>query len=249
MGEAEREGWRREAAARRSGGQIGVRNGEMEGRPTERRARVDYSLYLVTDTALSKGRPLLEVVGAAVDGGATCVQVREKDLPPREYVERLRPVRALLWERGIPLFVNDRVDIALAVEADGVHLGQTDLPLSLARRIADDRLIVGISCEAPPDAVEAERGGADYVSVSPVFATPTKTDTAPALGLDGVRAVRAAVRVPVVAIGGINADNAAEVIRAGADGICVVSAIVSAADPRAAAATLRDIVERARHGA
>ncbi|RPI00116.1 MAG: thiamine phosphate synthase, partial [Zetaproteobacteria bacterium] len=124
-----------------------------------------------------------------------------------------------------------------------------DLPLALARRIAGDRLIVGISCESPNDAIEAERGGADYVSVSPVFATPTKTDTAPALGLDGVRAVRAAVRIPVVAIGGVKATNAAEVVRAGADGICVVSAIVSASDPRAAAATLRDIVERARHGA
>jgi thiamine-phosphate pyrophosphorylase len=221
----------------------------MEGRPNERRVGVDYGLYLVTDSALSWGRPPLDVVRAAVDGGATCVQVREKDVSSREYVARLLPVRELLRERGIPLFVNDRVDIALAVEADGIHLGQTDLPLTMARRIAGNRLIVGISCEAPHDAVEAERGGADYVSVSPVFATPTKTDTAPGLGLDGVRAIRAAVRVPVVAIGGINATNAAEVIRAGADGICVVSAIVSARDPRAAAATLRDIVERARHGA
>lgn len=213
------------------------------------KAVVNYGLYLVTDSALARGRLLLDVVRAAVDGGVTCVQVREKEITSRAYIEILAPVRALLRERGIPLFVNDRVDLALAVEADGVHLGQTDLPLALARRIAGERLIVGISCEAPSDAVEAERGGADYVSVSPVFATPTKTDTAPGLGLDGVRAIRTAVRVPVVAIGGINAANAAEVIRAGADGICVVSAIVSAPEPRAAAATLRDIVERARHGA
>jgi thiamine-phosphate pyrophosphorylase len=140
------------------------------------------------------------------------------------------------------------VDIALAVDADGIHLGQTDMPLVLAKRIAGDRLIIGISCEAPQDAVEAERGGADYVSVSPVFATPTKTDTAPALGLDGVRAIRCAVRVPVEAIGHQRA-NAADVIRAGADGVCVVSAIVSAPDPRTAAASLRGIVERTRHGA
>jgi thiamine-phosphate pyrophosphorylase len=210
---------------------------------------VNYSLYLVTDSDLSRGRPLLEIVRAAVDGGVTCVQVREKTVSSRAYLERLAPVRGLLRERGIPLFVNDRIDIALAMEADGVHLGQTDIPLSLARRIAGDRLIIGISCETTQDAIEAEQGGADYVSVSPVFGTPTKTDTAPPLGLDGVRAIRAAVRVPVVTIGGITAANAANVIRAGADGICVVSAIVAAPDPRAAAAALRGIVEGARHGA
>ena len=212
-------------------------------------AGVNYSLYLVTDSALAMGRPLLDVVCAAIDGGVTCVQVREKDVPSRVYVSQLLSVRPLLRERGIPLFVNDRVDVALAVEADGVHLGQTDLPLSMARGVAAGRLLIGVSCESVQDGVDAERGGADYVSVSPVFATPTKTDTASALGLDGVRAVRRAVRVPVVAIGGINATNAADVIRAGADGICVVSAIVSALDPRAAAASLRGIVEGARHGA
>lgn len=209
----------------------------------------DYSLYLATDSDLALGRPLAEVVRAAVDGGVTCVQVREKACSTREYIERLMPVRALLRERGVPLFVNDRVDVALAVEADGIHLGQTDMPLYMARQIAGDRLLIGISCEAPEDAVEAERGGAAYVSVSPVFATPTKTDTAPALGLDGVRAIRAAVRLPVVTIGGITAANAAAVIRAGADGICVVSAIVAASDPCAAARSLRRIVEEARRPA
>lgn len=212
-------------------------------------AAVDYSLYLVTDSALAMGRALPEVVCAAVDGGVTCVQVREKELSSRAYIEQLLAVRPLLRERGIPLFVNDRVDVALAVEADGIHLGQTDLPLTMARGVAAGRLLIGVSCESVQDAVDAERGGADYVSVSPVFATPTKTDTAPALGLDGVRAVRRAVRVPVVAIGGISAANAGDVICAGADGICVVSAIMSASDPRAAAAALRQIVERARHGA
>lgn len=216
--------------------------------PGSANAEVNYSLYLVTDSALAMGRALPEVVQAAVDGGVTCVQVREKDLSSRAYIEQLLAVRALLRERGIPLFVNDRVDVALAVEADGIHLGQTDLPLAMAKSIAAGRLLIGVSCESAHDAADAERGGADYVSVSPVFATPTKTDTAPALGLDGVRAVRRAVRVPVVAIGGINATNAADVIRAGADGICVVSAIVSAPDPRSAAARLLEIVERARHG-
>jgi len=214
-----------------------------------RQTEVNYSLYLVTDSDLSRGRSLLDIVGTAVDGGVTCVQVREKTTSSRAYLERLAPVRGFLRERGVPLFVNDRIDVALAAEADGVHLGQTDIPLLLARRIAGDRLIIGISCETTKDAIAAEQGGADYVSVSPVFGTPTKTDTAPPLGLDGVRGIRRAVRLPVVAIGGINGTNAGDIIRAGADGICVVSAIVSAQDPRAAAATLREIVERARHGA
>lgn len=217
--------------------------------PGSGNARINYSLYLVTNSALAMGRELLDVVRAAVEGGVTCVQVREKDLPSRAYIEQLLSVRPLLRERSIPLFVNDRVDVALAVEADGIHLGQTDLPLAMARSIAAGRLLIGVSCESVQDATDAERGGADYVSVSPVFGTPTKTDTAPPLGLDGVRAIRRAVRLPVVAIGGINGTNAGDIIRAGADGICVVSAIVSAPDPRAAAATLREIVERARHGA
>lgn len=221
----------------------------MAAHRTSGHAAIDYSLYLVTDSGLSRGRSLLEIVQAGVAGGITCVQVREKTLSSREYIMRLLAIRALLREHGVPLFVNDRVDIALAVEADGIHLGQTDMPLTLARRLVGDRLIVGISCESVQDAVDAEQGGADYVSVSPVFATPTKTDTAPAMGLEGVRAVRAAVEVPVVAIGGINATNAAEVVRAGADGICVISGIVSAPDPRAASAALRRIVREARNGA
>jgi thiamine-phosphate pyrophosphorylase len=207
---------------------------------------VNYSLYLVTDSALSLGRSLLGIVRAAVDGGVTCVQVREKTVSSRAYLERLAPVRPLLRERGVPLFINDRIDIALAIEADGVHLGQTDMPLALAKRIAGDRLVIGISCETIQDAIEAEHGGADYVSVSPVFSTPTKTDTAAPLGVEGVQAIRATVRVPVVTIGGVNATNAADVIRAGADGVCVVSAIVAAPDPRAAACELRGIVEGAR---
>ena len=209
----------------------------------------DYSLYLVTDSDLSRGRSMVDTVRAAIDGGVTCVQVREKAASARSYIERLSSVRALLRERGGARFVNDRVDIALAVEADGIHLGQMDMPLCMARQIAGDRLLIGISCEAPEDAVEAERGGAAYVSVSPVFATPTTRDTAPALGLDGVRAIRAADRLPVVTIGGINAANAAAVIRAGADGICVVSAIVAASDPCAAARSRRRIVEEARRPA
>jgi thiamine-phosphate pyrophosphorylase len=129
--------------------------------------------------------------------------------------------------------------VALAIGADGVHLGQSDMPIEDARRLAGLSMIIGISAESVADAVRAEAEGADYLGISPVFATPTKNDTAPPLGLEGVAAIRAAVSLPLVGIGGINADNAAAIIRAGADGVAVVSAIVSAACPRSAATSLK----------
>ncbi len=207
---------------------------------------LDYSLYLVTDRPLSRGRPSAEIVREAVAGGATCVQLREKSGDTREFLEEARALRAATRELGVPLIVNDRVDVALAVEADGVHLGQRDMPIADARRIGPPGWIVGVSAESVADAIRAEREGADYVGVSPVFATPTKTDTASPLGLEGLRAIRAATKLPLVAIGGIQAGNAREVIRAGADGLAVVSAIVSADSPRQAAAQLKREIAAAR---
>ncbi len=200
---------------------------------------VDVSLYLVTDRSLSKGRATAEVVREAVAGGVTCVQLREKACGTREFLAEARAVKAVLQGTGVPLIINDRVDVALAVGAEGVHLGQQDMPISDARRLGPPGWIIGISAESVEDAVRAEGEGADYVGVSPVFATPTKTDHAPPLGLDGLRRMRAAVKLPLVAIGGIHAGNAREVVRAGADGLAVVSAIVAADDPRAAAEELR----------
>jgi thiamine-phosphate pyrophosphorylase len=136
--------------------------------------------------------------------------------------------------------------VALAVGADGVHLGQTDMRIADARRLTGPGMIIGISAECLEDAVRAQAEGADYIGVSPVFSTPTKTDTAPPLGLAGIAAIRAAVSLPLVGIGGIGPANAAAVIRAGCDGIAVVSAIVSAADPRKAAAELKTTILRAR---
>ena len=199
----------------------------------------DYSLYLVTDRTLSLGRSTVEVVRAAIRGGVSCVQLREKGCSTREFMDEARLLKALLAGTGVPLFINDRLDVALAVGADGVHLGQNDLPIADARRLVGNRMIIGISAESVADAIRAEAEGADYIGASPVFTTPTKTDTAPPLGLDGLRAIRRAVRLPLVAIGGIDADNAAQVLRAGADGLAVVSAIVSAPCPRTAAAALR----------
>jgi thiamine-phosphate pyrophosphorylase len=206
----------------------------------------DLSLYLVTDRGLSRGRSTVDIVRAAVAGGVTCVQLREKSCGTREFVDEARAVRALLAGTGVPLIVNDRIDVALAVGADGVHLGQTDMLIADARRLTGPGMLIGISAECLEDAVRAQAEGADYIGVSPVFSTPTKTDTAPPLGLDGIAAIRAAVSLPLVGIGGIGPANAAAVIRAGCDGIAVVSAIVSAADPRKAAAELKTTILRAR---
>ena len=203
----------------------------------------DYSLYLVTDRALSLGRSTVEVVRAAIRGGVSCVQLREKGCSTREFMDEARLLKALLAGTGVPLFINDRLDVALAVGADGVHLGQNDMHIADARRLVGNRMIIGISAESVADAIRAEAEGADYIGASPVFTTPTKTDTAPPLGLDGLRAIRRAVQLPLVAIGGINADNAAQVLRAGADGLAVVSAIVSAPCPRTAAAGLRQRIQ------
>ena len=203
----------------------------------------DYSLYLVTDRTLSLGRSTVEVVRAAIRGGVSCVQLREKGCSTREFMDEARLLKALLAGTGVPLFINDRLDVALAVGADGVHLGQNDLAIADARRLVGNRMIIGISAESVADAVRAEAEGADYIGASPVFTTPTKTDTAPPLGLAGLRAIRRAVQLPLVAIGGINADNAAAVLRAGADGLAVVSAIVSAPCPRTAAAVLRQRIQ------
>ena len=207
---------------------------------------IDYSLYLVTDRGLAGGRTTLEIVSAAVHGGATVVQLREKDCSTRDFIEQALTIKKFLNAGRIPLIINDRVDVAQAVKADGVHLGQTDMPLETAKKILGDSMIIGISAESLQDAIEAEKGGADYLGVSPIYATPTKTDTAPALGLKGLREIRKAVKLPLVGIGGLTGKNAADVIRNGADGVAVVSAIVAADDPEAAARELKHVIEEAR---
>ena len=205
---------------------------------------IDYSLYLVTDRSLSKGRSTAEIVAAAVAGGVSCIQLREKSCGTRDFLNEALALQPLLKSRNLPLIINDRLDIALAIEADGVHLGQSDMPIGRARKTAGDSLIIGISAESVDDALRAEQQGADYIGISPVFSTPTKTDIAPPLGLEGVRQIRALVDIPLVGIGGIHSDNAESVIAAGADGIAVVSAIVSAADPAGAAKKLKTLIDQ-----
>lgn len=208
--------------------------------------KIDYSLYLVTDREFSRGRSTMDIVQAAVQGGVTCVQLREKTCSTREFVEEALAVKDFLKKHNVPLIINDRLDIAQAIQADGVHLGQNDMPLEIARDILKEKTIIGISAESLQDAIKAEKGGADYIGVSPIYATPTKTDTATPLGLQGLREIRKSVRIPLVGIGGLNKDTCSDVIKNGADGIAVVSAIVSADNPEEAARELRAIIRLAR---
>ncbi len=207
---------------------------------------LDYSLYLVTDRGLSRGRTTLEIVQAAVRGGMTCVQLREKTCSTREFIEQARSIQSFLKEHRIPLIINDRIDVALAVKADGVHLGQKDMPIALARDILKNSMLIGISAETLENAVEAEKSGADYIGVGPIFPTDTKADAADPLGAEGFLQIRKAVKIPLVAIGGLKKENAAVIVRNGAEGIAVVSAIVSADDPEKAARELKHIIAQAR---
>jgi thiamine-phosphate pyrophosphorylase len=176
----------------------------------------------------------------------TAVQLREKDCPTREFLEIARRLLGRLDRAGIPLIINDRVDIALAAGAAGVHLGQDDLPVLDARRLLGPGAIIGLSVETPEQAATADALDVSYLGVSPVFATLTKTGAKSPWGLDGLRRLRALSRRTLVAIGGINASNAADVLASGADGLAVVSAVCAAPDPEAAARRLRDIVDRGR---
>ena len=199
-------------------------------------------LHLVTDAVLCGPRGVEAVVAAAVRGGATCVQLREKQLDTRPFVERARALKALLAQLGVPLIINDRLDVALAVGADGVHVGQSDLPPEDVRRLMPHALI-GLSVESPEQVRAAANMPVDYLGVSPVFSTPSKQDTAPALGLEGLRAMRALTDLPLIAIGGIDLNNAAQVLAAGADGLAVVRALCAAPDPAAAAQALRQLTD------
>jgi thiamine-phosphate pyrophosphorylase len=197
-----------------------------------------HGVYLVTDQTLCLGRPLASIVADAVRAGVACVQLREKIASTREFLNQALALKPVLASAGIPLIINDRVDIALAAGADGVHLGQSDMPYDAARRLMGPDAIIGLSVETWADVAAAQNLDVAYLGVSPVFATPTKTDTRSPWGLDGLTRIRAYSRHSLVAIGGLNAANAKEIIRAGADAVAVVSAICSAEDPFTAARNL-----------
>ncbi|MEM7537695.1 MAG: thiamine phosphate synthase [Chloroflexota bacterium] len=200
-------------------------------------------LYLVTDRTLCGDRSVQAVVTQAVQGGVSSVQLREKQLGTRQFVEEAQALKSALSPYNVPLIINDRIDVALAVDAEGVHIGQSDMPYALARRLMGPDAIIGLSVETMDEVIEAEDFDVAYLGVSPIFETPTKTDTKGSWGLDGLRQVRSRSRHPLVAIGGLNAINMQSVIQAGADSVAVVSAICAATDPQQAARTLNALIQ------
>lgn len=205
--------------------------------------REDLRLYLVTDRPLSLGRDIDWIVEEAVKGGATMVQLREKDCSTREFIELAAKLKETLKPLGVPLLINDRIDVALAVDADGVHIGQSDMPYKTARALLGPDKIIGLSVENMEDIRVANELDVDYVGISPVYSTHTKTDTAAPFGLEGLReAVKLSIH-PTVAIGGMNMKTAKDVMACGTDGIAVVSAIVSADSPCEAARNLLEVMK------
>lgn len=201
-----------------------------------------WEIYLVTDRAFSRGRFTLEIVEGAVAGGVSAVQLREKDLDTREFYEEGLRIRDFLRSSGVPLIINDRIDLALALDADGVHLGQNDMPVNVARRILGPDRVIGLSVEKLAQINDGTVAHADYLGISPVFLTSTKPELDTSWGLEGIRVARSLTNLPLVAIGSIKQENAADVIRAGADCVAVVTAIVAADDPREATRLLLDEV-------
>ena len=198
----------------------------------------NFYLYVITDHDLSRGRPDEEVVEQAMAGGADVIQLRDKGRTTKELLQEALRLREITREKGVKFIINDRVDLALASDADGVHLGQDDLPIKWARKLLGDGKIIGASAQTVEQAVQAEKDSADYVAVSAIFSTPTKPD-AQALGLEAITNIKRNVNIPVVAIGGIKEENAAQVREAGADCIAVISAVVSADNIEEAARNLR----------
>lgn len=200
-------------------------------------------LYLVTDEAACLGRDVFWVVDEAVKGGVTMVQLREKSLGTRAFVDRAIRLKALLKPHNVPLIINDRVDVALASDADGVHIGQSDMPYETVRALLPPGKIIGLSAETKEHVQEAEDWDLSYLALSPLYATPSKTDHAEPWGLDGLQWVRANSRHALVVIGGLNLLNTAEAIENGADGVAVISAICSAESPRTAAFELKKTLQ------
>ena len=204
----------------------------------------EWQTYLVTAESRSAGWTTPEVVGAALDGGVDVVQLRDKATSARERYETGLRLRELTADAGVPLLVNDRIDLAAAIDADGVHLGQSDLPVAVAREQLGEDAVVGVSASTVEQARAAEAAGADYLGVGAVYGTDSKdvSGDRDGIGTERIAAVADAVELPVIGIGGIDASNAAPVVEAGATGVAVLSAITAAEDPEAAAAALRETV-------
>ena len=205
----------------------------------------DFTLYLVTDRRWLGEKTLWDGVEEAIHGGATLVQLREKEISSKEYFELAQRVKEVTDRHGIPLIINDRIDIALAIDADGVHLGPEDLTVPIARKLLGDGKIIGASAATVAEALLFQAQGADYLGVGAMFPTATKRGTEK-VGLDDLREIKSAVHIPIVAIGGIKAENAKPVMETGVDGVAVVSAIMDQEDIREAARQLLSVLKRGK---
>jgi thiamine-phosphate pyrophosphorylase len=206
----------------------------------------DLAVYLITDPVLTGTRSVTETVEAAIAGGATMVQLRDPEAKTRPLIEEARVILALTRAAKIPFIVNDRIDVALAVGADGVHIGQADMTVADARKLIGPKPILGLSITSEVDLDVSDLVGVDYLGVGPVFQTSTKPDAAPPINVGGLETIAKRTKIPIVAIGGLHAGNAADAIAAGASGIAIVSAICGAPDPETATRELVEIVAGAR---
>jgi len=214
----------------------------------------DISLYVLVDPAVAGGKPLDALAAAAAKGGATLVQLRDKTGTTRRLIEEAEAIKRALAGSGVPLVVNDRADVVLAANADGIHVGRDDLDPATARRLLGPRAIIGASVRSEADVARLPVGAVDYVCIGGVFATTSKDNPDPPVGLDGFRRLHRILRarapeLPIGAIAGISAENAAAVIGAGAEGIAVISAVIAAADAETASRRLRALVDAAREKA
>ncbi|KEI79883.1 thiamine phosphate synthase [Clostridium botulinum] len=199
---------------------------------------INYELYLITDRRFLKGRQLKKVVEDAILGGITIVQVREKDVSTREFYNVAKEVKEVTDYYRVPIIINDRLDIAQAIDANGVHLGQKDMPLNIAREILGKDKIIGISVGNVKEALEAQNNGADYLGIGTIFPTGSKKDVDAIIGIDGLSKIKDSISIPSVAIGGINKTNFKDVLKTGIEGISVISAILDEDDIKLAANNL-----------
>lgn len=206
-----------------------------------------FDLYVITDEALSHGLTHVEIARRAIAGGADVIQLRDKRMGGRELLNSAVQIRALTKKAGVLFIVNDRLDIALSCGADGVHLGQDDMPARLARPLCPPGFIIGVSAGTLEEAAQAVRDGADYIGLGPICYTGSKKDAGPVCGFDLITQVKRNVSLPVVAIGGIGPDNVQDAIAAGADGLAVISAVVSQDDIALAAKRLKSLIDGAKH--
>ncbi|MDY0781440.1 thiamine phosphate synthase [Tenacibaculum sp. IB213877] len=205
--------------------------------------KTDYSLMYVTDERITDDVLFFNILEASLEGGVTIIQLREKNLDTKTFYNRAKKAKSLCDKYAVPIIINDRIDIALAIDADGVHIGQKDMPVSIARKLLGKDKIIGLSVSNTQQAIDTSTQGIDYIGISPIFGTATKTiDLDEPLGLNGLIKIKEISTKPIVCIGGINKENTTSVIQNGADGIAVISAISQAISPEKETRTLKNSI-------